>query len=227
MEIVDGHTTWRFERDFLTSNWTCIWGRGCQGILPERAEHLGQGCCSVGAGLDEGDESRAIGALAAMIPDELFEQHDAAAAGGVYRDADRTHTRVVDGACIFFNRPDFSGGAGCALHLAALAEGEPVTDWKPSVCWQLPIRVEWAPDAESSGSGGAAAVGAEIATVRRWSRSDWGDEGETMAWCCTEEPDAHVGDLPVVASLADELETITGRGVYVRLRSRLTTDPHH
>ncbi len=222
MEIVDGDTTWRFERAFLTSNWTCIWGLGCQGILPERAEDLGQGCCSVGAGLDEGDESRAIGALAAMIPDELFEQRDAAAAGGVYRDADRTHTRVVDGACIFFNRPDFPGGAGCALHLAAVAEGEPVTDWKPSVCWQLPIRVEWAPDPESSESGGAA--GADIATVRRWTRSDWGAEGETMAWCCTEEPDAYIGDLPVVASLAGELEAITGPEVFVELRRRLTVD---
>lgn len=212
-EIRDGATTWRFERDFLTSNWTCVWGNGCQGILPERADHLGQGCCSIGAGLDEGDESRAIGALAAMIPLELFEQHAAAEAGGIYRDDDRTHTRVVDGACIFFNRPGFPGGTGCALHLAAVAEGEPVTDWKPSVCWQLPLRVEWAPDADAGG--------AEIATVRRWTRTDWGEQGRTMAWCCTEEPEPYVGDRPVVDSLADELEAITGAEVFVELRRRL------
>jgi len=39
-EIVDGATTWLFDRVFLTSTWTCIWGRGCKGILDEPAEHL-------------------------------------------------------------------------------------------------------------------------------------------------------------------------------------------
>ena len=42
---------WSFDADFLRSNWQCIWGRGCQGILDHPAEHLGQGCCSVGAEL--------------------------------------------------------------------------------------------------------------------------------------------------------------------------------
>ncbi len=210
-EIVDGATTWRFDRAFLTSNWTCLWGRGCQGILPERAERLAQGCCSSGAGLDEGDEARLVGALAAMLPAALFQHHRDAAEGGVYRDGDRSHTRLVDGACIFLNRPGFAGGAGCALHLAALAEGEPVTDWKPSVCWQLPVRVAWTP-----GPGDT-----EVATVRRWTRGDWGEEGESMAWCCTEEPDAYVGDQPVWASLAVELEAIVGTEVAVELRRRL------
>lgn len=211
----DGALTWRFDRAFLTSHWTCLWGRGCQGILEEPAEALGQGCCSVGAGLDDGDEARTIGALARMLPDELFEHHQDAAAGGIYRDGERNHTRVVDGACIFLNRPGFPGGAGCALHLVALAEGEPVTDWKPSVCWQLPLRIDWA-DAPDGG---------EVATVRRWTRADWGDEGDTMAWCCTEAheaPEAFAGNRPVVESLAEELEALVGTEVYVALRSRLS-----
>ena len=29
------------------------------------------------------------------------------------------------------------------LHLAALAHQESPIDWKPSVCWQLPIKVDW------------------------------------------------------------------------------------
>ena len=53
--IEDGDTVWRFERSFLTSNWTCIWGRGCQGILPEPTPHLVQGCCSFGAEVDESE----------------------------------------------------------------------------------------------------------------------------------------------------------------------------
>ena len=210
-EIEDGDTTWRFDRAFLTSRWVCIWGRGCQGILPERAETLGHGCCSGGADLDEGDEARLIGALAATLPAASFQHHEEAAQGGVYRDAERRHTRVVDGACIFLNRPGFAGGAGCALHLAAVEAGEPITDWKPSVCWQLPVHVDWAPGPRDT----------EVATVRRWTRGDWGAEGEEMAWCCTEEPESYVGEQPVVDSLAVELEGIVGAEVYVELRRRL------
>ena len=68
VDVPDGDVTWRFDRAFLTSHWTCLWGHGCQGILDEPAEELGQGCCSVGAGLDDGDEARTIGALATMRP---------------------------------------------------------------------------------------------------------------------------------------------------------------
>ena len=40
VEIDAGDTLWRFEGSFLESNWTCIWGRGCSGILPRPAEEL-------------------------------------------------------------------------------------------------------------------------------------------------------------------------------------------
>ena len=109
-EIDDGDTTWRFDVDFLRSNWTCIFGRGCLGILPEPAEHLGHGCCSMGADLDGDDAARMVGALAATRDPGRFEHHAEAAAGGVYGDEGRLATRVVDGACIFLNRPGFAGG---------------------------------------------------------------------------------------------------------------------
>ena len=38
-------------RTFLTSNWTCIFGNGCQGVLTGPAPELVQGCCSYGAHL--------------------------------------------------------------------------------------------------------------------------------------------------------------------------------
>jgi hypothetical protein len=210
-EIVDGDTTWRFDRAFLTSNWTCLWGRGCLGILDEPAPELEQGCCSVGAELGDQDEARLISALAAMLEPSRFQHHAVAMAEGVFRDDTRTSTKIVDGACIFLNRPGFAGGTGCALHLAAVAAGEPPLEWKPSVCWQLPVRVDWQPDGAER----------ETATVRAWSRADWGDEGETMAWCCTEGTRAYVGDRAVVDSLATELEALVGEGVYVELRRRL------
>jgi hypothetical protein len=209
-QIEDGDTTWRFERSFLQSNWRCIWGRGCLGIGTAPAPDLGLGCCSLGADLDE-DEAPTISALAATLRPERFEHHAEAAAGGVFADGARRATRVIDGACVFLNRPGFAGGAGCALHLAAVDAGESPVDWKPSVCWQLPLRVEFPP-----GEGDT-----EVATVRGWTRADWGATGETMAWCCTEGDLAYAGDRPVVDSLGEELEAIAGRGVYVELRTRL------
>jgi len=210
VEIVDGATVWRFDRAFLASTWTCIWGRGCLGIGAEPTPDAGHGCCSLGADLDE-DEAPDLSALAATRRPERIAHHAEAAAGGVFADDRRRSTRVVDGACIFLNRPGFAGGAGCALHLAALDADESPIDWKPSVCWQLPVRVEFA----------AGAGDTEVATVRAWSRADWGATGETMAWCCTEGDLAYVGERPVVESLGEELAAVVGTEVYVELRRRL------
>jgi hypothetical protein len=215
-EIVDGDVTWRFDDAFLTSRWTCLWGRGCLGIHEVPTPELGEGCCSVGAELDGTDEAMRIAALADTLSPDRFQFHAEAAAGGVFAraivaDGGPAATRVVEGACIFLNRPGFDGGAGCALHLAAVDADESALDWKPSVCWQLPLRVTWSDD----GHGG------EVAEVRGWRRADWGPEGETMAWCCTEGDLAYVGGRPVVESLAEELDALVGTPVYVELRRRL------
>jgi hypothetical protein len=226
VEIARAGTIWRFERDFLESNWRCLFGRGCKGILDHDATELNQGCCSLGAHFGDGPAGEAeamnVGAYAAMLTPEQFQFHAVAqeaadldtGANGVFGDPDRTHTRVVDGACIFLNRPGFPGGEGCALHIAALDADESPTEWKPSVCWQLPLRVDWQEfDADT-----------EIATVRRWARSDWGEHGETMAWCCTERSEgaeAYTGDERVVDSLAESLIALAGDDVYAELRDRL------
>ena len=210
-EIVDGDVTWRLDRAFLTSNWTCLWGHGCKGILDVPAEHLNQGCCSIGAELADPEEAMTISALAATLDPEFFQFHQAIDADDVFSDSARTNTKVVDGACIFLNRPGFDGGEGCALHIAAIRAGESPTAWKPSVCWQLPIKVDWE----------ASTDGKETATLRRWERRDWGEDGDSMHWCCTEGPEAYIGDRMVVDSLADELTEVLGEPVYVELRRRL------
>jgi hypothetical protein len=211
-EIVDGDTRWRFERSFITSNWTCIWGKGCKGILDHPAEELQQGCCSVGAEMADAEEAMNVSALAATLSPEMWQHAGARDSADVFSDDTRTNTKVVDGACIFLNRPGFAGGAGCALHLAAVASEESPIEWKPSVCWQLPVRVVWEMQPD----------GIENATVRAWTRGDWGDEGTTMAWCCTEEPEAYTGDTTVIDSLAAELTALAGPEVFVRLRARVS-----
>jgi len=217
VEIDEGETLWRFDRSFLLSNWTCIWGRGCHGIDAEKASDLNFGCCSVGAEIDGIDEELTLSATVEALRPELFQYHDEARAGGVYRDDERRNTRVIDGACIFLNRNGFPGGEGCALHLAAVAVGESPMDWKPSVCWQLPIRIDWEMRSDD----------VEVATVRGWARTDWGDDGDPMAWCCTERSsdggtdEAYVGDRPVVESLGEELQALVGTPVFIELKRRL------
>lgn len=226
VEIHRDNTVWRFEREFLESNWTCLYGTGCKGILERPAEELNQGCCSLGAHFGDGPAGRSeamnVAAYAAMLSPEQFEYYHVAHGGagppggvnGIFADVERTRTRVIDGACIFLNRPGFAGGEGCALHIAALDCDESPTEWKPSVCWQLPLRIDWQEiDAET-----------ESATVRRWTRADWGDQGRTMAWCCTERAEgaeAFSGDHQVVDSMAESLVALAGDEVYVELRRRL------
>ena len=45
----DLEQTWMIDATFLRSNWTCIYGNGCQGVLDDPAPELHQGCCSYGA----------------------------------------------------------------------------------------------------------------------------------------------------------------------------------
>lgn len=208
---VDG-TRWTIDADFLASNWRCKWGDGCLGILDEPAEELLQGCCSVGAEMLDTDEAMLTAALAPTLDPEKFQFHAEAADGGVFADDTRANTRVVtdaDGhdACIFFNRPGFPGGVGCALHIAAVEADEKPMDWKPEVCWQLPLRID---------------RDGNEATLRRWSRADWGSDGATMHWCCTEGELAYDGDEPVIDSLADEIEALVGPEVAVEIRRRLS-----
>ncbi len=210
VDPVDG-VNWEIDIEFMASNWTCIWGRGCEGILGEPAPELGQGCCSVGAQILDEDEARTTAAYGAVLDPARFQFHAEAADGGIFTDDDRTATRVVDGACIFLNRPGFSGGEGCALHLGAVDDGESPMDWKPAVCWQVPFRVE--------------ELGPGRRRLRRWTKPDWGDA--PTAWCCTDRvhddaalASAYVGTESVAVSLSDELAAVTGPEVAVEIGRR-------
>ena len=72
-EINAGDTIWRFEKDFFTSNWTCIWGKGCKGIDVVEDTTKNFGCCSLGCELDGVEEAMNLSAYAAMIPQHLFQ----------------------------------------------------------------------------------------------------------------------------------------------------------
>jgi hypothetical protein len=198
--------TWVFDVTFLTSPWTCIYGRGCQGVLTGPAEELVQGCCSYGAHFtDEEDVARVV-AVAETLTAEQWQFRAQGRKRGVVKTAPdgETVSRLVGDACIFLNRPEFPGGPGCALHRAALERGERPLDLKPTVCWQLPLRRE---DSEHDD-------GHVTSTVGQWERRHWGGGGDEFHWWCTEDPDAFVGHRPVYEELRDELVEMIGAVVY-------------
>lgn len=217
-EDPDEQRTWVFDVTFLTSRWTCIYGQGCQGVLTGPAPELVHGCCSYGAHFVDDADLAATEEHAARLTAEQWQLKKKADRGGFWRtERDGTRiTRVVDGACIFLNRPGFATGPGCALHQAALAAGERPLDWKPDVCWQLPLRQHDHVDEH----------GHVTSTVREWKRRDWGEGGSEFHWWCTEAPDAFVAGVPVVESLADELTEMVGPKVYAMLVSHLRQRVH-
>ena len=194
--------TWVFDITFLLSNWTCIFGRGCQGVLTEPAPEMVQGCCSYGAHFADQEDVARVEAAAATLTEDDWQFLKKGRKGGITRtDKDGVvTTRLADEACIFLNRPDFPGGAGCALHRAALRRGERPMDLKPDVCWQLPLRRE---DLRAED-------GHVITTISQWDRRNWGAGGAEFAWWCTEGPEAFVGSVPVYQEMAGELEAMVG-----------------
>ena len=209
----DEERTWVFDTTFLQSNWNCIWGNGCKGVLTEDATEMNQGCCSYGAHfIDAADVQTVVDTSARLRPDQWQFHDDAAENGWTDTEPDGTVvTRVHEGACIFLNRPGFAGGEGCALHSAALAVGERYIDWKPDVCWQLPLRLHEDTDAH----------GHVTSTLREWKRRDWGEGGAEFHWWCTESDDAFSGRKPAYKYLRDEIIEFTGAKVYAMLVKQL------
>jgi len=205
--------TWLFDVAFLLSNWTCIFRQGCQGVLTGPAPELDQGCCSYGAVYtDEADRARVEAIAEQLRPEDWQFREESRRRGGPSRTTHAGHsTRLIGGACIFLNRPEFPGGAGCALHRGALAAGKKPLEWKPDVCWQLPLRrIDSVADS-----------GHVTSTVRSWERLDWGVGGGVFHWWCTDTPDAFVGTHPAYEELRDELTAMVGEEMYERLEQYL------
>ena len=209
--------TWMFDLTFLASNWTCIYGRGCPGILSEAAPELEQGCCSYGAHFTGESDLERVARAASRLTDETWQNRSVAQRrGGPFKQVgSATVTRLVADVCIFHNGPDFAAGAGCALHLGALAAGERPLDWKPDVCWQLPLRLVEHVDENDR----------ITRTLREWQRPDWGEGGQEFHWWCTDAPDAFVGTRPVYRELRDEIVEMVGPALYDQVVAHIESLP--
>lgn len=207
-------STWQFDITFLASNYSCIYGCGCPGVLTEQAPEYEHGCCTYGAHfVDEEDRTTIEALVNELDPDEWeFHDHAATVGGPIARNDDGEWvTQLVDDACIFLNRVGFPSGAGCALHQAAQRRGQRPLDWKPDVCWQVPLRF----DEHQDDNGHSTYI------LREWKRRDWGAGGTEFAWWCTDDPLAFAGDRPVWRALRDEIVELVGDEPYEQLVSYL------
>jgi hypothetical protein len=214
--VVRADVTW------LSSAWTCVFGRGCAGVVPGRPD---DGCCSHGAFFtDEDDLARVTAAVADLTaedwqlapagrgrtPTDGWTESDDADDGE--QGARSLRTRVVEGACVFLNRPGFAGGTGCALHRMALREGLHPLTTKPDVCWQLPVRREQERVERPDGTT------VLRTTLGEFDRRGWGAGGHDLHWWCTGSPTAHVSPEPLVLTYAGELTALVGAPAYAELR---------
>lgn len=119
--------------------------------------------------------------MAASLGPDVWQLRNEGLRDGVVEtdDEGERKTRVVNGACVFHNRPGFAGGSGCALHIHALREGMHPLQTKPDVCWQLPIRRTYRDVTRADGS-----TYLEI-TIGEYQARDWGAGGHDMDWYCT------------------------------------------
>lgn len=212
LEDASARRRFLFDLDFLTSTWSCRYGCGCQGLASPSDPGAARGCCDHGAYLTgEADRRRVIGAAGELDPSrwQLARasrgQVLAKTPGGAER------TRVIDGACVFLNRPGFPGGPGCALHRLALETGRHPLELKPDVCWQLPLRRTEVVEPD----------GSVLTTITEWRRAHWGPGGADFGWWCTEDARCYPAGPPLWQSMRAELEALVGEALYRRLATRL------
>jgi hypothetical protein len=203
----DADQLYRCDLTWLTSSWTCIFGRGCKGIDATKPD---DGCCVLGAHFSDKADEKRTKKWADKLTDETWQYRSSGLKKGVVeKDEDGGRkTRVVDGACIFLNRKGFAGGEGCSLHSLALREGLDITETKPDVCWQLPVRrtferVTRPDDTEVL-----------VVSIQEYDRRGWGPGGHDLDWYCTGDPIAHVATEPVYVTERHTLVALMGEAAY-------------
>ena len=209
----DAGQRFRCDLTWLTSRWMCIFGQGCQGI---DADHPDNGCCTLGAHFSDKDDVARVHAVAKELGEDEWQLHPGSTKVSAWTEKEdgARKTKVVDGGCIFLNRPGFPAGAGCALHQHAVLTGVPPHTLKPDVCWQLPIRRTYRTVTLTDESSYL-----EI-SIGEYDRRGWGPGGHDLDWYCSGNPEAHVAADPVYVTERDGLVELMGQGGYDELARR-------
>lgn len=213
----DPGTVVRADLTWLMSNWGCIFMNGCPGIDENQPE---DGCCLHGAFYTDKDDIKRVRQAVKRLTPDTWQYYRKTFAATMVDDTlenddgeeePAKKTAVVDGGCIFLNRDGFAGGKGCALHAQALRDGVHPMDYKPEVCWQLPVKRDFTTEHKADGND------VEITWITEFDRSSWGAGGHDFHWWCTAAPLAHANSKMVYQSYEPELQEMLGKAAYSRL----------
>jgi hypothetical protein len=206
-----------FDVSFLLSSYTCIYGRGCEGVHPGEQDPA-IGCCLHGAYLNEDDDAdELVRIVAEELDPSTMQFHRTAVRKGLFSEDEEgeVHTRVVKGGCIFANRTGFAAGEGCALHHLAERQGLHHMTHKPTVCWQVPLHRTV--EEHVANDGGTL----EVHTIAAYERGHWGEGGSEFGWWCLEDDVAFVGRDPLFRTMEAELREMVGDPVFDELAGYL------
>lgn len=204
----------RADLTWLLSRWSCIFARGCHGIIAGRAS---EGCCAHGAFFTDADDEKRVRKAAQKLTRKTWQHYRRGFDNWTTVDtledkpARRTATRDDGGPCVFHNEADFPGGYGCALHNQALRDDVHPLEYKPDVCWQLPVRREqdWITRPDETK--------VLLTVLSEFNRRGWGTGGHDLHWWCTGSPEAHSGAEPLYVSYQPELTALIGEPAYEKL----------
>lgn len=197
VEFTSNGDSFLLDMEFLLSGYKCSYGAGCPGV--QGAPDIG--CCIIGTSIYDSELEDVSSRVSQLTPDD-WQNH-----GKKWKKKNNNgnglkfHTTTVeyeDGVqgCIFANRSDFHGGAGCAFHVAAVSRGENPIDWKPEICWSVPIGLYW-----------ARSINAFV--IRQTSREDWqqgSSDKDLLEWWCTDDDLSWGNSAPLYQTNAEELE---------------------
>ncbi len=197
----------RCDLTWLTSNWTCIYGSGCKGVIAESPD---SGCCALGAHFADNDDRKRVTAAVARLTPADWEKHEQGRGRKwLEKDDDGAHkTAIIGDSCVFSNSRDFANGMGCAFHLLAAREGVHPMELKPDVCWQLPISRSYERVTRDDGTE------VLVVSVTEFSRRNWGAGGHSLDWYCSGNTEAHIATVPVYKSCRAELVALIGAEAY-------------
>jgi hypothetical protein len=204
----DAEQLFRCDLTWLTSRWTCIYGRGCHGIDRTKPD---DGCCVLGAHYSDKSDERRTQKYADMLTDADWQYASVGRGKKGISEKDeegQRKTRVVDGACIFLNRKGFEGGEGCSLHNLGGRIGKQPLEVKPDVCWQLPVRRTFEHVTRPDGTD------VLVISISEYDRRGWGAGGHDLDWYCSGSTEAHVATEPVFVTERGTLIALMGQAAY-------------
>jgi hypothetical protein len=213
----DDGRQYRINVSFLLSNYRCIFGCGCLGLL-DREPATDLGCCGHGVEFVDDEDFEHV---AAMVGELTAEDADHLAQirgnkGWYYAQRDGTpfKTRIHRGACIFANRElGATGKPGCAFHHLAERTGRHPAETKPEICWSIPLNFSHEEPVEPNGR--------DTTIVSAFSADAWGH----VNWWCVDTPDAYTAKAPVYRTFEHELRKGMGDSAYERMVELLLEIP--